>query len=67
MVSLRYPAPALGPVDLRFELDEGSLRIMVALAPGEPFASAQAAAAELRDAVTDATGRAVSVSVTPAP
>src|ERR1700749_1287527 len=27
MISLRYEAPALGPVDLRFELDPGSLRV----------------------------------------
>ena len=65
VLSLRYPAPALGPVDLRFELDEGSVRITVALAPGEPFAAAQAAAAELRGAVGDATSRSVSVSVVP--
>ncbi len=64
-VSLRYPAPALGPVDLRFELDEDSLRITVALAPGEPFASAQAAAAQLRGSVTEATNRSVTVSVVP--
>lgn len=64
-LSLRYPAPALGPVDLRFDLDEGSLRITVALAPGEPYAAAQAAASQLRASVGDATNRSVTVSVVP--
>jgi len=62
-LTVRYPAPALGPLDLRFELDEGSLRITVALAPGEPFVAAQAAASELRAAVAEAVGYPVSVSV----
>jgi hypothetical protein len=64
-LTVRYPAPALGAVDLRFELDDASLRITVALAPGEPFSAAQAAAAQLREAVTGAVDRPVSVTVIP--
>ncbi len=64
-VSLRYAAPALGPMDLRLDLDEDSLRITVALAPGQPFASAQAAAAQLRGSVTEATNRSVTVTIVP--
>jgi len=63
VLALRYPAPALGLIDLRFELDEESMRISVALAPGTPFSSAHAAAGELTAAVADATHRVVSVSV----
>ncbi len=64
-LTLRYPAPTLGPVDLRFDLDEDTLRVTVALAPGTPLAAAQAGAAELRAAVTEATNRPVTVSVLP--
>lgn len=62
-LTVRYPAPALGPVDLRFDLDDASLRITVALAPGEPYAAAQSAAARLRGAVSEAVGLPVSVTV----
>lgn len=64
-LTLRYPAPSLGPVDLRFDLDEDQLRITVAVAPGTPLAAAQDAAAELRGAVSEATNRSVTVSVLP--
>jgi hypothetical protein len=62
-LTLRYPAPSLGPVDLRFELEDAGLRVTVALAPGGPHASAQAAAAELRGTLSDAVARPVSVAV----
>ena len=63
-LTLRYDAPALGPVDLRLELDPGSLRVGVSVAPGalEP---ARAGAAELRQALSDTMGRPISVTVTP--
>ncbi len=63
--TLRYDAPALGAVDLRFELSAGSLRVAVALAPGQPLASAQERAGELQDALQGAVAQAVSVSVEP--
>jgi hypothetical protein len=64
-LTLRYDAPHLGPLDLRFELDPKTLRITVAAAPGGSLELAQARAAELREAVRDQTGRPVSVTVTP--
>jgi hypothetical protein len=66
-LSLRYDAPALGPVDLRFELDPGSLRLTATLAAGEPADRARAAAQQLRDALSTAIGAGaptVSVEVT---
>ena len=64
-LSLRYDAPALGPVDLRFELDPGALRVRVAVADGTPVSLAQARAGELREALRAGTGRAVEVTVAP--
>ena len=62
-VSLRYDAPALGAVDLRFELSPGALQVAVTVAPGDPLDGAQAGAQALRDALADAVGRPVSVTV----
>jgi hypothetical protein len=62
VVELRYDAQQLGPVDLRFELYEGSLRVVVGLAPGAGLTGAQAAASELQQTLTAATGREVSVN-----
>jgi hypothetical protein len=64
-LSLRYDAPTLGAVDLRFELDPGSLRVSVSVAAGTPVALAQARAEELRDALTAGVGRPATVTVTP--
>jgi hypothetical protein len=64
-LSLRYDAPALGAVDLRFELTPAALRVAVALAPGEPLEQAQARAAELQEALQGAVQQAVSVAVQP--
>ena len=46
-LALVYNAPALGPVDLRFDLDPGSLRVTAVLAAGEPAEQARARATEL--------------------
>jgi hypothetical protein len=62
-LALRYDAPTLGPIDLRFELDPSSLRLTATLAAGEPVERARGAAGELRDALSDALGRPVSVEV----
>ena len=62
-LSLRYDAPALGAVDLRFELDPESLRVSAALAAGPPFESALDSAGKLRDALAEAIGRPVTVDV----
>ena len=55
-LALVYDAPALGPVDLRFELDPQSLRVSVVLGAGEPAEQAQDRAGELRDALAEALG-----------
>jgi hypothetical protein len=63
-LALVYNAPALGPVDLRFDLDPGSLRVTAVLAAGEPADQARAHAAELTDALSDALGRPVKLDIT---
>jgi hypothetical protein len=62
-VALRYDAPALGTLDLRFELDAGGLRVHVAAAPGPAFARAQAGSETLRQALSESAERPVSVTV----
>lgn len=63
-LALAYDAPALGTVDLRFDLDAQSLRVSAVLGAGEPVGSAQARAGELRDALGAALGgRAVTVEI----
>jgi hypothetical protein len=65
-VLLRYNAPALGAVDLRFQMDAGALSLSVSLAPGQPLELAQAGAESLRRALAASLpGRAVSVTVSP--
>jgi hypothetical protein len=65
-VLLRYNAPALGAVDLRFGMDAGALSLSVSLAPGQPLEQAQAGAESLRQALAASLpGRAVSVTVSP--
>ncbi len=65
-VLLRYNAPALGAMDLRFQMDAGALSLMVSAAPGEPLDLARSGAESLRHALSESMpGRAVSVTVTP--
>jgi hypothetical protein len=65
-VLLRYNAPALGAVDLRFQMDAGALSLSVSLAPGQPLELAQAGAESLRQSLAASLpGRAVSVTVAP--
>jgi hypothetical protein len=63
-LALVYEAPTLGAIDLRFELDPPSLRLTAVLGAGEPVARAQDAAGELRDALGQALGQAVTVEIT---
>jgi hypothetical protein len=66
VLALAYDAPALGTVDLRFELDPQSLRVNATLPAGGPSMSAADAAGELRDALSRALGgRSVTVQITP--
>lgn len=64
-LSLRYDAPALGAVDLRFELTSGSLRLTLALAPGAPLQQATGAADELSNALAAVVPQAVTVALEP--
>jgi hypothetical protein len=61
-LTLRYDAPALGAVDLRFELDPSSLRLGVTVAAGAQ-AAAQSGSDDLRKSLAEELGRAVSVTV----
>jgi len=63
-LALVYNAPALGPVDLRFDLDPTSLRVTAVLAAGEPAEQARAHATELTHALSEALGRPVKVDIT---
>jgi hypothetical protein len=65
VLELRYDAAQLGPVDLRFELYEGALRVTATLAPGAALDSAQAATGALAATLAAATAREVSVSAVP--
>lgn len=49
--TLRYDAPSLGAIDLRFESGAAALRLAVAVAAGDPLARAEDAADELRGAL----------------
>ncbi len=64
-LALLYDAPMLGAVDLRFDLDSGSLRLSATLRAGEPYQGAVHGAGELRDALTEALGRPVTVDISP--
>jgi hypothetical protein len=64
-LALRYDAPALGPVDLRFELAPGSMRVGVTVAAGDSLQRAQADADALRTALAAAVGHAASVTISP--
>jgi hypothetical protein len=63
-LALRYTAPTLGSVDLRFELDPSSLRLGVSVAPGA-LGLARADVDSLRQTLAEELARAVSVVVSP--
>lgn len=64
-VAVRFDGPALGALDLHFELAPGGLRVTVTAAPGPALALATAHAGELRDALGQSGDRPVSVTVVP--
>jgi hypothetical protein len=64
-LSLRYDAPALGAVDLRFDLDPETLHVSATLSAGAPFDLALDGAGKLGGALTEAIGRPVTVDVSP--
>jgi hypothetical protein len=65
-VLLRYDGPALGAVDLRFQMDGQTLHLGVTMAPGVPLELARAGADSLRQALAASLPeRTVSVTVSP--
>jgi len=62
-LTLRYDAPALGPVDMTFVLDHGSLRLAVRVAPGQSYEDARSHAGALADAIGIAAERPATVTV----
>lgn len=64
-LTLRYDAPAFGPVDMSFVLDQGSLRLTLTVAPGHSHEAAQDHAEALTQALGDAAGRPAAVTVLP--
>jgi hypothetical protein len=65
LLTVRYDAPHLGPVELRFDLRPGSLHVTATLTPGEPLRRAQADAVSLREALQNELDRPISVQLKP--
>ena len=65
VLALRYNAPALGAIDLRFVMDPATLGLSISVSPGRPLALAQAELDGLREALSQQLGRAVTVTVGP--
>jgi hypothetical protein len=63
LLSIRYAAPNLGPIDLRFDLRAGTLHVGVTLDGGEPLRRAQAGATELRQALEENVKREISLKL----
>lgn len=64
-VTVRWDAPALGPVQLRIALDAGGVRAQVTLAPGMPLELGERAADALRAQLARTTKRPATVVVGP--
>jgi len=65
-VKLRYDAPHFGAIDMHFVLDaHGGLRVAMLVPNGPSLESAQEASPRLKDALTEAVGKAVALSIAP--
>ena len=64
-VAITYRSPALGAIDFRLGLEGGSITAHVRAREGAPYELAQAQAAQLREALNQATGKAVQLTVSP--
>ncbi|MGO9751595.1 MAG: hypothetical protein ACLP8S_22775 [Solirubrobacteraceae bacterium] len=64
-LTLVYEAPSLGAVEMRFVLDPASLKLQLELSAGEPYERAQDASDDLRQALSAALQRTITVSVRP--
>ena len=63
LLTVRYDAPHLGPVELRFDLRQASLHVTATLGAGEPLRRAQADAVALREALQGELDRPVSLQL----
>lgn len=63
LLTVRYDAPNLGPVELRFDLRPGSLHVTATLGAGEPLRRAQSEAVALREALQAQLDRPISVQL----
>jgi hypothetical protein len=64
-LALRYDAPVLGPVDLRFALDPATLQLSISVTPGRALELARGDLDGLRTSLAEQLGRSVSVTVGP--
>ena len=64
-LSLRYDAPALGAIDLRFELDPASLQVSATVGAGSRSTSPSTTPASSVTRSPSAIGRPVTVDVSP--
>jgi flagellar hook-length control protein FliK len=64
-VAITYRSPALGAIDFRLALEGGAVTAQVRAREGAPYEVAQAQAAELREALNQATGKPVQLTVSP--
>ena len=64
-VAITYRSPQLGALDFRLALAGGTLSAQVRAARGMPYELAEQQAAELREALSQATGKAVQLTVIP--
>ncbi len=62
---LVYEAPSLGAMEMSFVLDPASLRLDVIVGSGEAHELASGHVTELREALSAALGRTITVSITP--
>jgi flagellar hook-length control protein FliK len=64
-VAITYRSPALGAIDFRLALEGGAVTAQVRAREGAPYELAQTQAAELREALNQATGKPVQLVVSP--
>ncbi len=64
-VAITYRSPALGAIDFRLALEGGAVTAQVRAREGAPYELAQTQAAQLREALNQATGKAVQLTVSP--
>jgi hypothetical protein len=64
-LTLRYNAPELGAIDLRFALDPETVGLSISVSPGHPLTLAQSELDSLRRSLSEQLARGVTVTVGP--